>query len=57
MAAIAGADRHLSAARTWCLINPENEMSLKIAARLGYREAAHVTLRDAPALVLTRERL
>ena len=54
--AMAWADRHLEAPRTWCLINVENEFSLKIAARLGYREAAQVTLRDAPALVLTRER-
>jgi RimJ/RimL family protein N-acetyltransferase len=56
MAAVAWADRYLDAPRTWCLINAENAMSLKIAARLGYREAAHVTLRDAPALVLTRDR-
>ena len=55
-AAVAWADRHLDAARTWCLINAGNAMSLRIAARLGYREAARVTLRDAPAMVLTRER-
>ena len=55
-AAIAWADRHLEAPRTWCLINAENEVSLRVAARMGYRKATGVTLRDAPALVLTRER-
>jgi RimJ/RimL family protein N-acetyltransferase len=55
-AAVAWADRHLDASRTWCLINAENEASLKIAARMGYSEAAQVTLREASALVLTRER-
>ena len=55
-AAIAWADQNLDAPQTWCLINVENEFSLKIARRLGYRQAAQVTLRDAPALVLTRER-
>lgn len=55
-AAVSWADRHLDAPRTWCLISPKNDASLKIATRLGYCEAARVTYRGELWLVLTRER-
>lgn len=56
LAAIAWADRHLDAARTWCLIAVGNDVSQKLAARMGYRETARVMHQDRPALILTRER-
>ena len=56
MAAVDWADRRLDAPATWCLIAASNDVSQKLAARAGYREAAHITHLDRPTLVLTRER-
>ena len=56
MAAVAWADGYLNAPSTWCLISAENDVSQRLAARAGYREAASITHLDRPALVLTRER-
>jgi len=55
-AAIAWVDRHLDAPRSWCLIAAGNENSKRLAARMGYREAARVMHLEQAALVLTRER-
>jgi RimJ/RimL family protein N-acetyltransferase len=55
-AAIAWADEHLRVPATWCLIAVSNDVSQKLAARVGYRETAAITFLDRPALVLTRER-
>lgn len=55
-AAIAWADKHLDAPKTWCLIAESNQVSQKLAARMGYRESARITHLDRLALVLTRER-
>lgn len=55
-AAIAWADKHLDAPRTWCLIAESNAVSQKLAARMGYRQSGHVTHLDKPALIFTRER-
>jgi RimJ/RimL family protein N-acetyltransferase len=56
MAAVAWADRHLDASATWCLIAAGNDVSQKLAARAGYREAAWIIHLDRPALVLARKR-
>jgi RimJ/RimL family protein N-acetyltransferase len=37
-----------------CIIAPENQPSLRLAHRLGFRVAAETTYRDAPTLVLRR---
>ncbi len=42
-AALAWADRTLGAARTVCMIAPDNLPSLKLAARVGYRPYAETT--------------
>ncbi|NVO83825.1 GNAT family N-acetyltransferase [Hymenobacter terrestris] len=53
-AALAWADAHLAAPRTVCIINPENEPSLRLAARFGYREIARPTYHDEPIVLLER---
>ena len=53
-AALAWCDETLNAPRTQCIISPDNAPSLKLAARLGYREIREVLWRDAPIKVLER---
>jgi RimJ/RimL family protein N-acetyltransferase len=55
-AAITWADERLGASRTWCLIAESNEISQKLAARMGYRQSDRVMHLDKPALIFTRER-
>jgi RimJ/RimL family protein N-acetyltransferase len=38
-AAFAWADSHIATPETWCMINPPNEISRKVAARFGFRRA------------------
>ena len=45
-AALAWADRTLAAARTVCMIAPDNLPSLKLAARVGYQPYAETTYSD-----------
>lgn len=52
-AALAWADATLGA-RTVCIIAPENTPSLRLAAKVGYVEAARTTYKDAPTLVFRR---
>jgi RimJ/RimL family protein N-acetyltransferase len=40
--------------RTVCIIAPDNAPSLRVAARLGYRELARATYHGDPAIVLER---
>lgn len=37
--------------RTVCIINPENAPSLRVAARVGYREIARTSYRDSAVIV------
>lgn len=53
-AALTWADAHLAAPRTVCIINPENEPSLRLAARFGYRETARPTYHGQPIVLLER---
>lgn len=50
------ADTQLSADRTGCIIDPENAASLRVAAKLGYAEAARPTFRGQPIVLLHRNR-
>lgn len=45
-AALDWADRTLGAARTVCMISPDNLPSLKLAARVGYQPYAETTYND-----------
>ena len=50
------AEETLAAARTVCMIAPENIASLGVAAKLGYREFARATFRDEPMVLLENVR-
>lgn len=57
MAAIlAWADAHLDAACTRCIIAPGNAASLRVAAKLGYRQIGQEEQGDDPILLLERRR-
>ena len=58
-AALAWGDAHVPsgagrAARTMCLIAPENAASIQVAERCGFREAARVAYKGADTLVFVR---
>ncbi len=42
-------------ARTMCIIDPDNASSLRLAARLGYREHARAPYHGSPIVALVRE--
>jgi RimJ/RimL family protein N-acetyltransferase len=53
-AAVAWIERHLEPKRTVCLIDTDNAASLRVAAKLGYREFARATYKGAPVIVFER---
>ena len=55
-AAFAWADTHIAAPETWCMINPGNEISRKVAARFGYRPAQQSQYKGKPVLTYLRPR-
>ncbi len=53
-AALAWAESHFGPGRTVCLIHPENEASLRVAAKFGYHEYARSTYHKDPIVLLER---
>ncbi|MGC2109625.1 MAG: GNAT family N-acetyltransferase [Candidatus Korobacteraceae bacterium] len=53
-AAIAWGDQHLSAARTVCLIQPENAASLRVAEKCGFREYERTMYKEHDVILLER---
>lgn len=53
-AALAWADAHLTAARTLCMISPDNPASVRLAERVGYRPYRRTTYRDEPVQLFER---
>lgn len=53
-AALAWADQHLPARRTVCIIDPDNEASLRVAGKFGYREFARTWYKEQPIILLER---
>ncbi len=53
-AALAWADAHLTQTRTVCLIDPDNQPSLRLAAKFGYQEFAHTTYKGHAVVLLER---
>ena len=53
-AALAWADAHLRAARTLCMISPDNPASVRLAERVGYRPYRRTTYRDEPVQLFER---
>lgn len=56
IAVLGWADRSLAAARTVCMIAPENLASLKLAARVGYRPYATTAYKDHAVQLFERAR-
>jgi RimJ/RimL family protein N-acetyltransferase len=54
-AAIAWGDAHLEAARTVCIIAPENRPSIRVAEKCGYREILRTTYKDKPTIMFARD--
>ena len=49
-------DTNLDAAESWCMINPANLASRKVAAGAGFREAGRAKYKDAEMLTFLRPR-
>jgi RimJ/RimL family protein N-acetyltransferase len=55
-AVLGWADAQLPEPQTWCLIQPGNDISIRLARHTGYREAGRVTYREKPMLIFSRAR-
>jgi RimJ/RimL family protein N-acetyltransferase len=55
-AAIGWADANMTASQTWCMINQGNEISVKVAARAGYRAFGTADYKGSPMRIFTRSR-
>ncbi|GAC1595951.1 MAG: GNAT family N-acetyltransferase [Hymenobacter sp.] len=53
-AALAWGEQFFGPVRTVCIINPDNQPSLRVAAKFGYREYARSTYKGGPILLLER---
>ena len=53
---LAWGDTHLKATEIWCMINPLNLASRKVAARAGFREARPAQYQDIEMLTFLRPR-
>jgi RimJ/RimL family protein N-acetyltransferase len=53
-AALAWYEGQFGALRTVCMIAPENDASLRVAEKCGYREFAHALYKDDPVVLLER---
>jgi len=54
-AILAWGEERFGKRRFACIISPENAPSLKLAARMGFREAARTTYHELPTVVLYRD--
>lgn len=52
--ALAWGDRHLPGRRAVCIIAPENEASLRVAEKCGFKEVATTTFKGSPTILLRR---
>ncbi|MBL8537787.1 MAG: GNAT family N-acetyltransferase [Hyphomonadaceae bacterium] len=53
-AATAWGETHFGRRDFMCIISPENTPSIRVAEKLGYREIARTTYKDAPTLMFQR---
>ena len=53
-AVVAWGDQHFNRTRTVCLIHPENQPSLRVAEKCGYKEFHRTTYKGQPTLILER---
>ena len=54
-AATGWGDRHLAAAATVCMIDPDNAASIRVAQKCGYREFARATYKNQPTILFRRD--
>jgi RimJ/RimL family protein N-acetyltransferase len=54
-AAVAWGDVHFPSLRTACIIAPENQASIRVALKCGYRESPPATYKGKPTLMFVRE--
>jgi RimJ/RimL family protein N-acetyltransferase len=55
-AAVQWGDAQFQAARTACIIAPENVASIRVAEKCGYRELQRATYKGHPTMVFVRDR-
>lgn len=48
-------EKHFGRKRTCCIISPENDASIRVAEKTGYREVAQALYRDHPVIVFHRD--
>jgi RimJ/RimL family protein N-acetyltransferase len=53
-AATGWGDRHLAAAATVCMIDPDNAALIRVAQKCGYREFARATYKNQPTILFRR---
>jgi RimJ/RimL family protein N-acetyltransferase len=53
-AVVAWGDEHFGAARTVCLIHPDNSRSVHVAEKCGYREFQRATYKGQPTVIFER---
>ena len=54
-AVLAWGDRRFGSARTVCLIHPDNQASLRVAEKCGYRESLRTTYHDHATILFGRD--
>jgi RimJ/RimL family protein N-acetyltransferase len=54
-AALAWGETRFGNAHSFCIIDPDNAPSLRVAEKCGYAESARVTYKDHPVILLVRE--
>lgn len=54
-AVVAWGDAHFGAARTVCMIDPDNVASIRVAQKCGYQEFARTSFNDRATLFFERE--
>jgi RimJ/RimL family protein N-acetyltransferase len=55
-AALAWGTGHFASTRIVCLIDPENEPSIRVAEKCGFKEIGRTTYKGDPTIVFERER-
>ena len=48
-------EKHFGPKRTCCIISPENDASIRVAEKTGYREVAHTLYKDHAVIVFHRD--
>ncbi len=55
-AAVSWGDRHLSSARSVCLIHPDNQASIRVAEKCGFHEYQRTEYKGQPTILLARQK-